>query len=73
MSGVFVLGEEVQVRGFSLAGATVKTGATAEELSSAFDEIDDDTALLILTSTAAELIGDRLEEKPWVVWTVIPR
>jgi vacuolar-type H+-ATPase subunit F/Vma7 len=73
MSRIFVLGEEVHVRGFSLAGAAVRPASSPDEVTAAWEEIEDDTALLIMTRSAADVLSGRLKERPWMVWTVMPR
>lgn len=72
MSGIVVLGEDVHVRGFALAGAAVEVAEGQEEVTRAWEQLTKDAGLLVLTPAAAEILDDRLEERPWLLWTVIP-
>jgi vacuolar-type H+-ATPase subunit F/Vma7 len=72
MRRIVVLGEASRVRGFRLAGATVVEAAGSAEISSAWNTLPSDTALLILTADAAAAIRHLLADRPRLVWAVIP-
>jgi vacuolar-type H+-ATPase subunit F/Vma7 len=72
MRRIVVLGEAYRVRGFRLAGATVIEAGGATEVAAAWSALPPDTALLILTADAARVVRPRLEERPRMVWAVMP-
>lgn len=71
MSRVVALGESARVRGFVLAGVTViETDQDGPE--AAWEDLPDDTSLLVLTSAAADALGEDLKARPRLLWTVMP-
>lgn len=58
MGTVAVIGEEVRVRGFGLAGAQVLPAEAPEQVRAAWQELPDCVSLVILTDTAAAALGD---------------
>jgi vacuolar-type H+-ATPase subunit F/Vma7 len=72
MSRVVVLGDPIWVGGFALGGATVTPATTADAVRAAWDDLPDDAGVLVMTAEAAKILGDRLEERPYLLWVVIP-
>ena len=64
------IGEEPLVRGFALAGALVLPASGADEVRSAWAELADEVAVVILTEAAATALGD-LPEKQRGPFTVV--
>jgi len=54
------IGEEASVSGFALAGAAVHVAADAAAVVSAWERLDDDVGLVVLTPRAAAALGRRL-------------
>jgi vacuolar-type H+-ATPase subunit F/Vma7 len=57
MARVAVLGEQVSVQGYALAGAVVLVAEDAGSALAAWDGLTDDVAVVILTPTAARALG----------------
>jgi vacuolar-type H+-ATPase subunit F/Vma7 len=55
---VAVIGEEVRVRGFGLAGAHVLPADRPEQVREAWRGLPDDVSLVILTGAAVAALGD---------------
>lgn len=60
MSNVVVIGEEMAVRGYALAGVRVLPAPDAESVRAAFDGLDDSVAVVILTEAAAACLPDEV-------------
>lgn len=72
MSGLVALGEPARVGGFGLAGVTILSASTAEEVEAAWVRVPYDTGVLILTPAAAEALRARLADRPRLLWVVMP-
>jgi vacuolar-type H+-ATPase subunit F/Vma7 len=72
MSSVVALGEIDALEGFVLAGVTVVTAATDAEISTAWQGLDTDVGLLILSVHAAQVLEPVLAERPDVLTVVAP-
>jgi vacuolar-type H+-ATPase subunit F/Vma7 len=72
VSRAAALGEDVRVTGYALAGAEVHPAANAEAALEAWDRLADDVDCLILTPAALDALRDRLHERPYLVWAVLP-
>lgn len=57
MARVAVLGEQVSVQGYALAGAVVLVAEDADAARVAWEGLGDDVAVVILTPTAARAVG----------------
>jgi len=55
---IAVIGEQTRVQGFGLAGALVHVTENAEAVRAAWDALDDDVAVVILTPAAAHALPD---------------
>jgi vacuolar-type H+-ATPase subunit F/Vma7 len=65
---IAVLGEEVSVQGFGLAGAVVLVAEDDDAVRAAWERLDDDVAVVILTQAAARALGEtRAGEVPLTV------
>jgi vacuolar-type H+-ATPase subunit F/Vma7 len=58
MGLVVVLGESVRLQGYALAGAKTIVAETPDEVHRAWDALDGDVTLVVLTPFAAETLGD---------------
>jgi vacuolar-type H+-ATPase subunit F/Vma7 len=59
MARVAVLGEQVRVQGFALAGALVLQADDAAQVCSAWAALADDIAVVVLTPRAAKALQDQ--------------
>lgn len=57
MGAVVVIGERARVSGFALAGAEVVVAEDPESVRRAWDALDDDAGLVIVTPAAAAALG----------------
>jgi vacuolar-type H+-ATPase subunit F/Vma7 len=57
---VVALGESVRVRGYALAGSRTVVAETPEDVRSAWDALDADVTLVILTPRAVETLGEEV-------------
>jgi vacuolar-type H+-ATPase subunit F/Vma7 len=57
MARVAVLGEQVIVAGYALAGAVVVPAEDADAVRTAWDGMADDIAVVVLTPAAADALG----------------
>lgn len=72
MSRAAAIGEEVRIAGYGLAGVDVHAAEDAAAAVSAWEALPADVACLILSPAAREALGERLAERPRVVWAVLP-
>lgn len=72
MSRVAVIGEEVRIQGFALAGVTTCPAETDDEARSAWRSLGDEVAVVIFTPRAAGRLEGRLEQRPDVLTVVMP-
>lgn len=72
MGRVAVLGEEVSVQGYGLAGAVVVVAEDADAVRAAWDSLDEDVAVVILTQTAAQVLGEALTAGQQPLAVVMP-
>ena len=72
MSRAAAIGEDVRLAGYGLAGVAVHAAEHADAVRAAWDALDDDVACLILTPAARAALGERLAERPRLLWTVMP-
>lgn len=70
---IVALGEAGRVGGFGLAGASVVEAAGPDEVERAWRALPADTALLVLTPRAADVLRARLPDRPRLTWVVMPR
>jgi vacuolar-type H+-ATPase subunit F/Vma7 len=72
VSRAAALGEDVRVAGYALAGAEVHAAVDAPAALAAWEGLADDVDCLILTPAALDALRDRLNERPYLVWAVLP-
>ena len=72
MSRAVAIGDERRLGGFALAGADVVHAATAREATAAWEALAEDVAVVVLSPDAHAALADRLDERPTVVWAVLP-
>ena len=72
MNRAAAIGDERRLGGYALAGARVAPAVTEAEVAAAWDGLGEDVSLLLLTQESRELLGARLEERPEIVWVVVP-
>ena len=71
MARVAVVGEQVRVQGYALAGAQVLVAEDAPAVRAAWASLDGDVAVVVLTDRAAAALGDELERR-WPLTVVMP-
>ncbi len=72
MSTVVAIGEEQRVRGFALAGVGVVAAADETAARAAWEALDDDVGLVILTPAAAHGLREDLASAPRRLWVELP-
>lgn len=71
MSRAAVIGEEIRVQGYVLAGALVYPADDHEKVTAAWGSLPDDVAVVLLTEQAAAWLGDELGRRPAVLTAVM--
>jgi vacuolar-type H+-ATPase subunit F/Vma7 len=66
-----VIGEALAVQGYALAGAAICAVEGPDEAAAAWDALAPGTALVIMTTSAAAWLADRLEQRPDVLTAVL--
>lgn len=72
MSRVVAIGQERQLAGFALAGVDVRAAESAQAAQDAWDGLERDVGLLILTPEAAAALEGRRSEREDIVWVSLP-
>ncbi|MGZ4292397.1 MAG: hypothetical protein ACXVQQ_07355 [Gaiellaceae bacterium] len=72
MSRAVAIGDERRLGGYALAGAEVVPATAARTVIAAWEALDDDVALVVLSPDAHAVLAGRLDERPTVVWAVLP-
>jgi vacuolar-type H+-ATPase subunit F/Vma7 len=72
MAKAAVIGEELAVEGYALAGCVLLPADNPDEVNSAWQALPPDTVLLILTENAAAWLADRLAQRPDIMTAVMP-
>ena len=71
MATAAVIGDELTVEGYALAGAIVHAADSHAEATAAWDALPPDTALVIMTARAATWLTDRLSKRPDILTAVL--
>jgi vacuolar-type H+-ATPase subunit F/Vma7 len=71
MARAAAIGEALEVEGYALAGVTVLPADSQEEAAAAWAALPADTALLIMTTSAADWLGLQLAERPEILTVVM--
>ena len=72
MSRVVAIGDERRLGGYALAGVEVMAATSAVEATAAWDSLAEDVAVVVLSPGAHAALAGRLDERPTVVWAVLP-
>jgi vacuolar-type H+-ATPase subunit F/Vma7 len=72
VSRAAAIGEQARVAGYALAGVEVLAAEDAEAARAAFAALGTDVACLFVTTSARRALGALPEERPELVWAVIP-
>jgi len=72
MSRVAAIGEQQRVGGFALAGVDVAAVADEAAARAAWEALDADVGLVILTPAAARGLRDELASAPRQLWVELP-
>ena len=71
MPGAAVIGEELRVQGYALAGALVCPAEDHDGAAAAWRSLPPDIAVAILTPRTAAWLGDELGQRPSVLTVVM--
>lgn len=71
MATAAVIGEALAVEGYALAGAIVHSADSQAEATAAWEALAPDTALVIMTASAAAWLTDRLPQRPDILTAVL--
>jgi vacuolar-type H+-ATPase subunit F/Vma7 len=72
VSRVVAIGEESRIQGFALAGVTTCPTERKQETCAAWRALSDETAVVILTPSAADHLAGQLDRRPDVLTVVMP-
>jgi vacuolar-type H+-ATPase subunit F/Vma7 len=72
VSTVVALGDSHELEGFALVGAVVIRAAGDAAISAAWNGLDTDVGLVILSPDAAKILGSRLGERTDVLTVTMP-
>lgn len=72
MSHAAVIGEEARIAGYGLAGVDVYGAEDAASVRASWDRLAADVAFVLFTPAAFKAVGERLAERPRLVWAVLP-
>ncbi|MEZ5230695.1 MAG: hypothetical protein R2710_29705 [Acidimicrobiales bacterium] len=72
MSTVVALGESHELDGYALAGARVVRSHSATQLVEAFEALEEEVGLVLLTRWSADILRDQLSERPRLLQVVLP-
>ncbi len=72
MGSVVALGETDELEGFALAGVRVVAIGTGADALSAWEALDEDVGLVILSSAAAAVLRTELGGRPEILTVVMP-
>ncbi len=69
---VVAIGDVRRLAGYALAGATVVPAGSPEAIDAAWEGLDEDAVLLILSPEAHARLEARLAEREGLIWAVQP-
>ncbi|HSP65261.1 MAG TPA: hypothetical protein VLO10_03635 [Candidatus Deferrimicrobium sp.] len=72
MSSIAAIGEHGAVEAFVLGGVAVTTADDAVAVHAAWDRLGADVAVLILSPRAAGILATEREQRPDLLWAVLP-
>jgi vacuolar-type H+-ATPase subunit F/Vma7 len=73
MSTIVAIGEEQRIGGFALAGVSVMAAADEAAARTAWEALDAEVGLVILTPAAAQGLRRELTSAPRRLWVELPR
>jgi len=71
MATAAIIGEELRIEGYWLAGALVCPAESRYEAAAAWESLPTDTGVLIMTPSAADWLADRLRQRPELLTVVM--
>jgi vacuolar-type H+-ATPase subunit F/Vma7 len=72
MPRVAIIGEELRVQGYALAGAVVRAADDEASVRRAWRELPGDVAVVLLSARAASWLGGELAGRPSLLPVVMP-
>lgn len=72
MARAAVIGEDLRIQGYALAGAALYPAADQAGARRAWLQLPEDIAVVIVTARAAGWLGDELARRPGVLPVVMP-
>ncbi len=70
---VIALGELAAIEGYGLAGVRLEAAESDQEVLERWTALPPDSGVVILTSRAAEVLGNRVDEQAAPMTVVLPR
>lgn len=71
MSRIVAIGQGTELAGYALAGVEVVEAADSDLVRTAWEELEDDVGLVLLTAEARRALPDPIDRRD-VLWTVLP-
>ena len=71
MSRVVAIGEATELAGYALAGVDVIDAADPDLVRRAWERVDDDVGLVLVTAEARRALSRRIDRQD-VLWVVLP-
>lgn len=72
MSLVAAIGDDARLAGYALAGVQVHGAGDGGAAREAWSSLADEVACVLLTVDAHVALGPALDERPDVIWVVVP-
>ena len=72
MSTIVAIGDAAHVEGFALCGAIVNIASEPDAVRRAWDDLGDDVGLVVLSATAADVLGDARRRRHKTLTVVMP-
>ena len=72
MSTVVAIGADSALEGFALAGVQIIVAEADADIAAAWDRLNDEVGLVILSAPAAQLLEARLDSRPDLLTVVMP-
>ena len=72
MSTAVALGRDHRLVGFALAGVRVLDAASETEITRAWEHLDDDVGMVILSADAADTLRSSLADRPDILTVELP-
>ena len=72
MSSIAAIGNDHDLVGFALAGVDVKRATSDAQIDAAWEGLEPDVGLVILSPRAAERLSEALRQRPHLLSVVLP-